>query len=349
MRRRRRFGFACLILCALLFISLSASPKVSADDPPVEIGDVLDLSINPIFLFSAGLSGGNVGIVYASFYDGIPRYKVMAPSGDEVFEKDLFALGINSLANLYEIKAIGLSGGRSLVSWRGFAGGCGGPYQFMILDQDGNPVKGPTDINTENGSHLCTGQAVELSNGNIVFVWKHGQNEYKYRVFDGNGEPLTDPLTVQNGGDRPEDLEIGDISRVYLAANDQGRFLIAYSSGKNHVGTLYNSDGTRIPVNGYHHFDLQPNDSNDTYGLYGAAGLDNGKFAILYDTSADEVIIQIVNPDGTVAQTISADKGAIISETGFANFYLRGLKNGQVVLAGISGGNLSRVRQLLGK
>ncbi len=172
--------------------------------------------------------------------------------------------------------------------------------------ENGNKVTGPTNINTENGNYLCTGQAVELSNGNIVFVWKQDQNEYKYRVFDSNGDPLTDPLSVQNGGNRPDDLQIGSISYVYLAANEQGQFLITYSSNKNnnYVGTLYNSDGTRIPINGYHHFYLQPKDKY----LFGTVGLDNGKFAIMYDTTTNEAMIQIINHEGNVVQSISIDK-----------------------------------------
>jgi hypothetical protein len=190
-----------------------------------------------------------------------------------------------------------------------------------------------------SGVDICTGQAVELSNGNIVFVWQHSQNEYKYRVYDSNGDPVTDPLSVTNGGNLPPGLQLGNISYVYLAANDQGQFLITYSSsiyGK-YVGTLYNSDGTRIEINGYHHFDLQPKDMF----LYGAVGLDNGKFAILYDTATDEVIIQIMNNEGAVEQTISTERGTIITEDGgYPYFILRGLKSGQFVLAGIYKGNL---------
>jgi hypothetical protein len=84
------------------------------------------------------------------------HYKVISSSGVEVFSRNLSDLGMGNGVDLYEIKAIGLSGGRSLVSWLGYAGTCGGPYQFVILDESGNKVaENPATINTENGSYLC--------------------------------------------------------------------------------------------------------------------------------------------------------------------------------------------------
>ncbi|MCM3716662.1 S-layer homology domain-containing protein [Alkalihalobacillus oceani] len=253
---------------------------------------VADSNNNEWVFGTVGLEGDKTGVLKVKLdsnweiLDEI-TYKVYRTDGSEVFTTDVKALMGARASNVSDFSVYPLSGGRSIITWEGTNNGCSGSFQFIMLDLRGNVIKEATNISTQASTYNCYTGATELTNGNIAFFWQHAGNEYYLRIFDSNGNPVTEPTSITNTGTR--ELPAGSTYEHSIAASSDGTFMITYHSYDSgyYQGVIYNNNGTQRTVNGFNHFKLSdlPKPSGGAYSK--VVGLTNGKYAVYYRTHAE--------------------------------------------------------------
>jgi hypothetical protein len=313
MHKRMRQSLAYLLVMTLLLMSVPAPLYASTgDSDPIVIDNIIDDVLNPgeyLYVMSVvGLSGGNTGILYATLDENWSyikqRYKVVDTAGTVLSNVDLGAILGARASNVSTFAAYAIADGKAVITWEGTNNGCGGAFQFTIIDEDGTVVKGATDISTSAAPYNCYTGTAELSNGNIAFMWQAQGDEYLYRIFDAAGNAVTSPASVEKGGTRQDNFAHNSTYTHSLAANDQGQFLINYdiNSNNNYIGAMYDNDGTRRLTNGFHHYYLGPKPSNS--GSYNI-GLTSGDFGVFFYT-ASTLTMNIINSLGAVQTSIAS-------------------------------------------
>ncbi|MFF2886624.1 S-layer homology domain-containing protein [Paenibacillus sp. NPDC057967] len=309
MRKRMRQGLAYLLLLTLLFMSVPVTLHASTgDDAPIVIDNILNSTVNEGVMSVVGLSEGNTGVLYGVTDNNWTTfkvwYKVFSTAGSVLSDVDISALMGARATNVSTFAAYAIADGKAVITWEGTNNGCGGAYQFAIIDEDGTVVKGPTDISTVAAPYNCYTGATELSNGDIAFMWQNVGDEYLYRIFDAHGNAITNPESVEKGGTRQDNFAHNSTYTHSLSANDQGQFLITYDiyQNSNYIGAMYDNDGTRKLTNGVHHFYLAPKPSNArSYAI----GLSGGKFGISYVTNSN-ISMDIIDNQGAVQASIAS-------------------------------------------
>lgn len=251
---------------------------------------VADSSINEWVKEVVGLEGGKIGVLKArldSNWESIEdiSYKVYQADGSEVFTTDVKALMGARAANVSDFSVYPLSGGGSVITWEGtISYGCSGTFQFAMLDHNGYVIKEATNISTQASTYNCYTGATELSNGHIAFFWQHAGNEYYLRIFDSNGNPVTEPTSITYTGTR--ELPAGATYEHSIAASNDGTFMITYHSNDSsyYQGVIYNNDGSQRTVNGYNHFKLSDFPKRSGGAISKVVGLSNGEYALYYRT-----------------------------------------------------------------
>ncbi len=259
-----------ILLTFLIMLSFLPSKNIYANvvDPATasKIPTGLDVASETVSRV-VGLSGGKTGILY---YTGatVPTrtyyYRVVDTNGTILFTKNISTIMEGRIA--YTLKVYAIAEGKTVVTWEGTSNRCDSNtndmFQFIMLDVNGNIIKNKTDISTQTAQFNCNTDAVELSDGNIAFIWQHAGNEYFMRILDANGNSVTQPTSIDKTGSR-EALSSYDSTLTHrLAANKNGSFMIVYytNNSKKYYGVLYNNDGTQKTVNGFNHFILLNNE-----------------------------------------------------------------------------------------
>lgn len=310
MQQRKRQSLAYLLIIALLF--MLAPPPANAstgNSAPTVIDDVIDVAGGAVAMSTAGLSQDHTGILYATTTDNWTTmdvsYKVLDLAGNTRSNTNISSLMGARATNVSTFATYAIADGKTVITWEGTTNGCGGAYQFVILDLDGSVVKGATDISTVVAPYNCYTGVTELSNGNIAFMWQNLGDEYLYRIFDAAGNALTNPASIEKGGSRQDNFPTNSTYTHSLAANDQGQFLITYNiyQNYNYIGAMYDNDGARRLTNGFHHFYLGPKLSND--GASQAIGLAGGRFGVAM-VDGNAMTMQIIDSQGSVQNTITS-------------------------------------------
>ena len=250
------------------------------------------------------VNGDKVIVNWSDFADNGKSY-ITTVHADGTLSTSPFSISPKTNDGTDTIVSQGLSNGNLLVFWYSSSSGVGlTDAYFKILNPNGNEVVPTTKINSSPGSLNRFVEAVELSNGNLAFVWATDGSNYALRRFTQSGAAVD-----------VSQLSISALAGIAgssqythsIAANDNGKFMIMITYNHNdYLGMLFNNDASApTQINGQNTFVIASR-GEQSNGIQKLATLPNGKFLAVYQKNSGaghqtrSMYFKIYNDDGTV-------------------------------------------------
>lgn len=304
----KRLTLCFLLLCSCLTLKAEASASSTLDESALRTLPMSLANSSDYIEQFVSLTNYNIGLLVKE--NNIRSYRIMDQDGNEIAEVPLSTILGARLNNVSTISVYPLSDGRTLMTWEGTNNGCdnntNNMFQFSILGADGSILKTATNISTVTASYNCYTGAAELSNGNIAIYWQTSGDNYLLRIFDSQGNALTNPTSIDKTGTREGNPAYNSSYSHSIAAGEDG-FLITYNFYNNnyYYGVFYNNDGTQKLTNGFNQ--IRVASASSSGNMYSdVTSLPNGNYALTY-RSGPKLAVKIIDETGQQVGTELSD------------------------------------------
>jgi hypothetical protein len=183
--------------------------------------------------------------------------------------------------------------------------------RYIILNDAGvSQYSGQLNSVNAGANYIFGIQLQVLSDGKIMALWRRDGHTVTTRLFNENGTPFNNDVTIAGPGTAFPWISIYDIS---TAAGKNGNYIITLFGWLGELHSyVFTNNGVNANFNAAGSIIMDPIVYNN-YGIFGTAALTNGNFAIVYTVANGNYVKIVSNTGATVA-----DKTPIAISNGMA-------------------------------
>ncbi|UJF34210.1 X2-like carbohydrate binding domain-containing protein [Paenibacillus hexagrammi] len=298
-----------ILLMGLLLVFTGTVPflpgiqKAYAAD--VDLGTAVTIDIdgdNASINHAVSLPYGKTGYLYSDPESAVTLYRIIDKVGNDIAQVNLNDEMGAAAGSPESMKVIYLKSGNTLIAWESSGD------HFIVLDENLNVSTHRVDFGVSDSTELTP---VELSNGNIVFMWYSSDSKrYSTQIYQPDGSAVGALVDLGLNRDATE----GDPSLYSIASNGNGSYMIvsrhfvngdASTTNPFDRAVLYNNDGTERKELFKLKDDANAENSN-SFPLQ-VIGLPDHNYAVLF-VAGDQLLIQKYDDTGsTVGLEVNTD------------------------------------------